>query len=430
MPSYTLLTYLTVALPVIAAGCSKFMVSGTISSLLFLAAPQMPATRRRPRQTTAESLGSQSSRQVRRRATLAGRAAAVSSSLQLLKQGTSIEALADKKDTKNDALIKVGNCYSVNGHICTDQRQSGRVVDHPASIVIVPRTVIDPIADRNIPRFYFDFVPYSAFETRRRENNALLTDFLGRVQSSTGVIRRQGKTLLKITLIDQSGEDVVLTLWGGGGIALSFTTEDVVGKMLAVGSAKVTICLGRLQLESTDVTVMYIDPPLKNLNEISTSIQILPPRGVNVSMLQQMEAHAEIGSTLTDLRMKEPEECKNKLYKCKATLKQFDDKRGWFITKCSHPGCNKNLYEEVSDDESEETKAPSLICRGGHPVETPDYQYTVNAIIMDDTAILPVVIFNQAMAVALETSCKELVVDEAFSNAKKNTQGNAVIGGS
>ncbi|KAK9061206.1 hypothetical protein SSX86_018386 [Deinandra increscens subsp. villosa] len=334
-------------------------------------------------------------------------------------QGSAIEALADKKNNNNVSEIKVGECYLVTGHVCTTQRASGRVVDHPASLVIVPRTVFKHIKDRDIPTFYFDFVPFSAFEVRRLHRNALLTDYLGRVQSSTGVIRRQGKALLKLVLLEPSGEDVSLTLWEG--IALSFTTDDVVGKMLAVGSAKVTNYLGRLQLESTDITVTYVDPPLEKLPEILASIQGLRPRPANLTRLQQMAASANMGCLLADLRLKEPKEYKNKLYKCTAAMKHFEDHRGWYLTKCSHSGCHENLYEEVSDDdeESEFTKAPTLICRAGHPVEEPSYEYSVNGILMDDSAILPVVIFNEAMAAALEMSCRELVIDHGFSNAKK-----------
>ncbi|KAK9049482.1 hypothetical protein SSX86_031549 [Deinandra increscens subsp. villosa] len=331
-------------------------------------------------------------------------------------QGSAIEALADKKNNNNVSEIKVGECYLVTGHVCTTQRASGRVVDHPASLVIVPRTVFKHIKDKDITTFYFDFVPFSAFEVRRLHKNALLTDYLGRVQSSTGVIRRQGKTLLKLVLLEPSGEDVSLTLWEG--IALSFTTDNVVGKMLDVGSAKVTNYLGRLQLESTDITVTYIDRRWKNYLR---SWPGLRPRPANLTRLQQMAASANMGCLLADLRLKEPKEYKNKLYKCTATMKHFEDHRGWYLTQCSHSGCHENLYEEVSDDdeESEFTKAPTLICRAGHPVEEPNYEYSVNGILMDDSAILPVVIFNEAMAAALEMSCKELVIDHGFSNAKK-----------
>ncbi|KAK9051441.1 hypothetical protein SSX86_028068 [Deinandra increscens subsp. villosa] len=327
----------------------------------------------------------------------------------LLPNGDAIEARYDIKDRHLDSKIKEDSCYNIDGHVCTDARSSGRVVNHPASILIAKRAKVDAIADRPIPHFYYNFANYEMLEDRVKPENKLLTDYLGLIETTTNVYRQQSYNLRKIKLLDQDGNNLMLTLWEK--IAFDFNTENVVGKVLAVSSAKVTRHPydNLLQLESTDTTVLKVDPPLSDLQQIKARLKHVQENKKPNTALQLALANSETGLTIAALMTKEPNEFKTKRYTVEARIKDYEPEKGWYKAKCTDAECTSPLYKEKG----------RLICPDNHQFTLPLYKFCVHATIVDDSGTMPVIFFNDEMQDMLGISCKTLVVEKGFEDSKK-----------
>ncbi|KAK9073902.1 hypothetical protein SSX86_006496 [Deinandra increscens subsp. villosa] len=235
-----------------------------------------------------------------------------------------------------------------------------------AALLLANRTTVTPLGPRDIPTMYFKFAFRHMLEERTKDKYPNLTDYYGRVVKCIGLQQNNDYRTVKITLLDHTGQDIVVTLWQS--IALSFTKEDIIGQILVVSAVKVTKYLGKLQLESTDITVTYINPPLPNLQEIISSLNEMQAKLAVPQRIKFTEADTETGFTLAELNQKPYAEYKSKLYCCQATMKEL---------------------------------------------------YCLHATLMDHTAIMPVVIFNETTAATFNISCKDLVQLHGFSNDRK-----------
>ncbi|KAK9079367.1 hypothetical protein SSX86_001038 [Deinandra increscens subsp. villosa] len=95
-------------------------------------------------------------------------------------------------------------------------------------------------------------------------------------------------------------------------------------------------------------------------------------------------------------------------YTCKARIKEIEEYRGWFNQKC--PECLGKTYKEMGE----------YLCIENHNIPAPKYLYSLNAIIMDDSSTMAVVLFDNAMKELIEVGCNELVLKEGYSDPKKS----------
>ncbi|KAK9070330.1 hypothetical protein SSX86_010731 [Deinandra increscens subsp. villosa] len=332
-------------------------------------------------------------------------------------EGNAIEAKVDKSNKKVDAIMKVNECYLIDKHFCTEPRASGRVVFHRAALLLANRTIVKPVGSKDIPTIYFNFARRDMLDERTKDKYPNLTDYYGRVLKSTGLQQNNDYRTVKVTLLDHTGHEIVLTLWQS--VAISFTKEDITGQILAVSAVKVTKYLGRLQLDSTDITVTYINPPVSNLQEIINSFNEIQKKPIIAERIKLTDADAETGFTLADLNQKPYTEYKSKLYSCQATIKEIHGNRKWFLKKCTVEGCERTLHEEYPDDDDISNKTPILRCSEGHTVTEPAYHYCVHAVLMDNTATMAVIIFNKTMSAALGVSCKDMVLVHGYDDDKR-----------
>ncbi|KAK9075397.1 hypothetical protein SSX86_003720 [Deinandra increscens subsp. villosa] len=256
-------------------------------------------------------------------------------------EGDAIEGKCEINDTHIYSSFKEDSCYKIEGHICTEARSSGRLADHEASIVIAKRAKFHPIAERPIPRFYYNFATNGMLESREKSYNKVLTD--------------------------------------------------------------------TYQLESTESTTLQVNPPIENLQEITAKLKHLQANKISNPGMQLALSNTEPVLSIAELNMKSPAEYKNKKYTFHGRIKEFEEYRGWFTSKCTAPDCTSKLHKEKG----------RLICPQDHQFDHPIYAYCVNTIIMDSSDTISAVIYNDDMQEILSMSCKTLVVDKGFDNPKK-----------
>ncbi|KAK9069953.1 hypothetical protein SSX86_010351 [Deinandra increscens subsp. villosa] len=229
--------------------------------------------------------------------------------------GDAIEGKCEINDTHIYSSFKEDSCYKIEGHICTAARSSGRLTDHEASILIAKRAKFHPIAERPIPRSYYNFATNDMLESREKSYNKLLTE-------ATLLCSLYGKRLLL------------------------HSTENVIGKVLAVTSAKVTKHLDTYQLESTRSTTLQVDPPIENLQEIRAKLKHLQANKISNPGVQLALLNTEPVLSIAELKMKSPAEYQNKKYTFQGRIKEFEEYRGWFTSKCTALECTSKLHKE------------------------------------------------------------------------------------
>ncbi|KAL3639923.1 hypothetical protein CASFOL_014891 [Castilleja foliolosa] len=305
--------------------------------------------------------------------------------------GDCIEATADVKHIEYfDSVIQLQSCYKVTGYICIGPRTYMATVDHPASLVIGQKAKFDRTTNDNIPTAYFNFATYDTIKGRIKDSR-LLTDYIGRVEKNSMRPTSTGKNLRKTLLQDEMKQQVEITLWPD---MCHLIGDDVIpGDILAITSAKVTEHNGHLQLESTYLTTIVINPNTPQTVHHVDRLQALPA--------MQPTARNDQMVTILDLRMSSQQKIQSsRNFTCQARITQIHENRGWYYVLCTK--CSNKLYQQEDNDNV------IFVCKD-HDDAVPNFKYCVNSTITDATGSADAIFFNESMHAILNIDCNDMV---------------------
>ncbi|KAL3616950.1 hypothetical protein CASFOL_039344 [Castilleja foliolosa] len=301
--------------------------------------------------------------------------------------GDAIEATADIKHIEHfDSIIQLQSCYRLSGYIATGQRTYMATVNHPASLVFGRKARFDPAPDMSIPTVYFNFAAYDMLKGRLKDSRLL-----------TGT----GKTLRKTLIQDEMNSQVEITLWPE---KIHLIDDNVnPGDIVAITSTTVTEHKGRLQLESTYLTTVVINPDTPETIDRVNRLKALP----NV----QSSSTNEPTTTIADLNLARQHKTQiSRNFACKAKIKQIHENRGWYYVLCSK--CSNKLFPQQENDKL------NFVCTDDDNI-IPNFRYYVNATIEDTTGSVDAVFFNESMQSIVNISCKEMVTEHAETSNPK-----------
>ncbi|KAL3648620.1 hypothetical protein CASFOL_005023 [Castilleja foliolosa] len=286
------------------------------------------------------------------------------------------------------------------GYIATGPRTYMATVDHAASLVIGRKARFDPAPNLSIPTVYFNFATYDTLN-RRIKDARLLTDYIGRVKANYLQSTSTGKRLRKTLLQDEMKKEVEITLWPE---MRHLIGDDVIpGHIVAITSTMVTEHNGRLQLESTYLTTIFINPDMPQMIDHINRLRALPamePTGTNEQI-----------ATLQDLKLSSQQNIQSsRNFICKAKIKQIHENRGWYYGLCSK--CSNKLYPQQENDKL------NFVCKDDDNI-IPNFRYCVNATIEDTTGSADTVFFNESMQAILNISCGDMVTKHAETTNPK-----------
>ncbi|KAD4981775.1 hypothetical protein E3N88_18446 [Mikania micrantha] len=311
-------------------------------------------------------------------------------------KGDAIEAVADlDHEVYFDSVIVLQTCYIVNNYISVPSRTYMPSVQHEASLRIGKRATFKPLFGKDLPCSYYKFASYNDLEARM-EVPKLLTDYIGRIERTSGIIKRAGKTLQKITILDESGHVLEITLWGEK--ALEVHAEDSIGKVLAITSAIVTQFRGNLQLESTTATTAAISPPTIDLQSYMERFKSLGE--------PSQHRREDISTTIADLKSKDIGDILHLHFQCNITISEIQPNRTWYYVTCSE--CTKRAYPQQND----------FVCEDDGLIPQPRFMYCLNTTVIDGTGNANAVFFNDALTQLLKISCKDMVLTENNRNPR------------
>ncbi|KAL3637375.1 hypothetical protein CASFOL_018543 [Castilleja foliolosa] len=306
--------------------------------------------------------------------------------------GDCIEATTDVKEIEHfDSIIQLQSCYKVTGYICIAQRTYMATVNHPASLVIGHKAKFDRTTNDEIPTMYFNFATYDMIK-QRVKNTQLLTDYIGRVEKSSLCPTRTG--MMK--------REVEITLWPD----MSHLIGDNVipGHIVAITSAIVTEHNGLLQLESTYLTTLMINPDMPQTDEHVQRLKALPA-------MQPTVMNAPV-VTILDLKKSSQQTIQaSRNFTSEARIAHIHDNRGWYYVLCSK--CSKKLYAE------EDNGDVIFVCKDDDDI-VPNFRYCVNATITDATGSADAVFFNESMEAILNISCEDMVTKHGQTTNPRN----------
>ncbi|GJY17792.1 nucleic acid-binding, OB-fold protein [Tanacetum coccineum] len=146
------------------------------------------------------------------------------------KKGTPIQANMDVKDTAYfDSLLQLHKAYRISGFSCEQTGLWERTLDNPTSLIFGKFIHLEEVPAEDFPEHYFNFASYNELAARADVRNAILTDYIGRIQAVSR-IRTSGdatsnKTHRRIIDIQNlSGNTISLTLWHD--MAVNFNLQE------------------------------------------------------------------------------------------------------------------------------------------------------------------------------------------------------------
>ncbi|KAL3656008.1 hypothetical protein CASFOL_000404 [Castilleja foliolosa] len=252
--------------------------------------------------------------------------------------GDCIEATTDVKHVEYfDSVIRLQSCYRVSGFIATGPRTYMATVEHDASLVIGQKARFEPATNLEISIVYFNFAIYDMLKTRIKDTR-LLTDYIGRVEANSLRPTSTGKILRKTLLQGEMGSQVEITLWPD---KQDLIDDDVTkGDIIAITSTKVTEHNGRLQLESTYLTTVFVNPDMPQTIDHVNRLMSLPAT--------QQTTRQEQTITLLDMKLASQQIIKSPMnFTCEAKIKRIHENRGWYYVLCSK--CSNKLYPQKNN---------------------------------------------------------------------------------
>ncbi|KAI3716506.1 hypothetical protein L1987_67427 [Smallanthus sonchifolius] len=181
------------------------------------------------------------------------------------RNGDAVQGFAAKIDKENvEARLSVMSCYQMDSYTCRATRASMRIVRHDATIKIGKATTIIPVNDDDsIPHYYFEFHPYTALNNRVNDNS-VLTDYIGTVESKFDGTTTRNDPFLRVILRNESFEDISVTIWKETLATFDRTALDTKNNpiVMAVTSVRVSIFAGRIQLATTPASALYLNPAI------------------------------------------------------------------------------------------------------------------------------------------------------------------------
>ncbi|GJW62713.1 DNA helicase [Tanacetum coccineum] len=154
-----------------------------------------------------------------------------------------------------------------------------RTLENPTSLTFGKFISLQEIPNDDFPEHYFNFVSYNELATKLNVRNAVLTDYIGRVQAvsrlhtlGNATTNRNHRRIIDIQNL--SGNIIRLTLWHEMALNFNLREYEAMKKpiVIAVRSCWVKQFNG-LQLSGTSATHYYLNPNIPETYHIKEQIE-------------------------------------------------------------------------------------------------------------------------------------------------------------
>ncbi|KAK1353856.1 hypothetical protein POM88_052221 [Heracleum sosnowskyi] len=283
--------------------------------------------------------------------------------------------------------IKVGKVYLISGFATVPANDTYRPVTGDNKIIFTGKTIIKKIDNElAIPRHGFELRTFNE-EKSRVGGIKTLIDVIGKLKFFTPIQSLSGgKEKLEITLQDNTGDEMTITLWG----LQAHQFEDLKSEyqrpnvVLIVTGTKAVLFNGNPILSATSATQYFInlDYPAANIlrnkgEDKMIPVIVQPMRNPAQLMLDNIDNL----SIQTLFNVIQPDGKEEFFCSIEATVVGIVPNYGWFYTACNK--CNTKM-----------TNPPQ--CSNCTNIETgPAKKYSVTLKVEDQTSVTTVLLFDK-----------------------------------
>ncbi|KAK1436542.1 hypothetical protein QVD17_02323 [Tagetes erecta] len=309
------------------------------------------------------------------------------------KEGTAIQANAkDSEQRIVENRVRLGSCYQLRKYACEKLDNYSNTLTHCTNLVIGGASQFTPIPDTGeIPREHFDIATRERMEAACDKD--VLIDYIGILDDTNDKLTIDGKPFVVLKILDCSNQYIHATLWEEIAISLERYARPVIDcakhpKIIALTALKVKVIGGRIRLQSTTATYVYLHPTLPETHKLlelyeNPTTSVLAKR----QSTQYLTTGKETITTIDEILRKSSAE----LMICSFERKE------WSYIAC--PLCTKRV---TNTD-------PDWFCPKDDIIENPVFSYRISAIITDGTGNLAGTIFDDAVTQLVGIPCSTII---------------------
>ncbi|KAK1413957.1 hypothetical protein QVD17_29694 [Tagetes erecta] len=183
------------------------------------------------------------------------------------KQGVAVQALAKGSEQRSvEARLRIGSCYLMQNYACSKLLPHCNVLTHSTNLIIGGATTFTAIPDNGeIPTSYFDFASRQRME-RACDKEVEFIDYNVILINIENKLTTTEKPYVILKVKDCSNEIMYITLWEEIATSVQRFNRPIIQAaadpvIIGLTSLKVRSFNGKLKLQSSAATHVYLNPP-------------------------------------------------------------------------------------------------------------------------------------------------------------------------
>nr|GEX68855.1 hypothetical protein [Tanacetum cinerariifolium] len=278
-----------------------------------------------------------------------------------------------------------------------------RTLENPTTLIFGKFIDMQQIPNSDFPKHYFNFAAYNELAARADVRNAILTDYISRIQAvseihtSVDVITNRTRRRI-IDVQNLSGNTISLALWHEMTVNFNVREYEAMEKPVVIAVSPWLVRHNGLQLSGTSATHYYLSPNI--------------PKNYQIKQLYQQSADTKPILNIDNQRYKDMEEKKNRNRFPLATWLQID-LQNYERVKFTSEATIYNIHTYKNGTTSGVRVAGNKSFQGIRSLraKTMDHsQRQVSAIISDETATVSITCFSDH-ANSLTKYCNDLLAE-------------------
>ncbi|GJS51633.1 DNA helicase [Tanacetum coccineum] len=279
-------------------------------------------------------------------------------------------------------LLQLHKAYKISGFSCEQTGLWERTLDNPTSLTFGKYIHLEEIPAKDFPEHYFNFASYNELAARADVRNAILTDYIGRIQAVSRIRTSGDATSNRIhrRIIDIQNLSAIpsfCALW-------HHSCQLPCYKNMKHCKGRVAIAVF---LSSTSATHYYLNPNIPETFHIKQVHQQLPEPQVILNIENQRYENQEEEKTrnrfpLATIFDLDPQNYEGVRFTSEATIYKINTQKKWYYQRCA--SCRLQVIPGN----------PFPTCKNHGPQPIPVYSYCFKAIINDGTATMSLTCFS------------------------------------
>ncbi|GJU90261.1 putative reverse transcriptase domain-containing protein [Tanacetum coccineum] len=316
-------------------------------------------------------------------------------------KGNMIHCTAKSTVAHNFLRLKEGGIYSFKNFVVLPNKDEFRIFRHDMFMIefdgetTARKVSADP---HGFCRYPFHLIEFDQVEPT---NNKYLIDIAGYVTNvgRTSYTKTGSKTL-EFYLANQRGQSLRVTLWGElGDVLVEKKTKHAGVCAMVLTEMSRKEYNNKLYLSSTSSMVFCDDDDIPCLQELRADDSRVAPSKAPLPIDCSQPREGTLDNPLIWARNRQ-NNVWTATFHCKVMIENFRTKKGWNYPSCGYEKCRKGATRKLG----------KWVCEAcNKTVDYPVFRYKLEVVVVDETAHIVVVMFNDTTTELLKCSAESLM---------------------